>query len=179
MVVLLLLSVSTYANDCYKFFVYNEKPYTFLTNYNHKIPGKFQKVEKQTTDGFFYYNGYIRVENGQEIGRILYKYYPETRTLFISHMSVSLKQQKVGTALLANVLKNHPETLFIRSNLGLSNFELFKKAKNFGKSDKKALRQTMAYKMRKRLGFAYIKKESIDIEMDRYSVVFEVSRFKD
>ena len=179
-IVLLMLTFQVYATDCYKLLTLNKRPSEFLRNFDRYIPGTFANLSKQTTDGFFFYNGIARISGkGHELGRILYKYYEDDKILFISHIEAKVKDRKIGTALMAMALKRHPETQIIRSNLGLRNFELFKQAKDKGQSDLKALQQTMAYKMRKRLGFQYIIKNSIDVEIERHSVVFAVSRFKD
>ncbi|MCO4755125.1 MAG: hypothetical protein KC478_11630 [Bacteriovoracaceae bacterium] len=164
--------------SCEWAFLHNKIPRQYLSENRHSVMGEFTDLKEQTTDGFYYFDGISRtLDSGEEIGRILYKHYPEQNSLFISHLSVKVKKNKIGTILFAQALHKHPYVTKIRTNLGLDNFLLFKKAKELGKSDVEALKETAAYKIRKKLGFPYINKNGIDLDMEEESVIFEVSRF--
>ncbi len=166
--------------NCEWAFLRNTTPRQYLENHDLQVIGEFRSLKDETTDGFYFYDGFSRVlDTGEEVGRVLYQYNPEKNSLFISHMNVKLKKQKIGSALLAKVLAEYPHVTKIRTNLGLDNFRAFSGAKSLGKSDLEALKETAAYKMRRKLGFPHINKKSIDVEMEDESVIFEVSRFPD
>lgn len=171
------ISCSVFAN-CEFAYLLNTVPRQFLSENSSTVVGNFKVLKNETTDGFYFYDGFSRVlETGEEVGRVLYQYNPERNSLFISHITVKLKKEKIGSALLAKVLAKYPHVTRVRTNLGLDNFKAYSEAKSLGKTDLEALKETAAYKMRKKLGFPHINKKSIDVEMEDESVIFEVTRF--
>jgi hypothetical protein len=140
------------------------------------IPGKFVFTEKATTDGFYYFEKFDRVDQSNILGTILFKFYPKDKLLFISELKVKLKQKRIGSMLISKILTEYPKTKTLKSVLGLDNFTVFLKNKKLGLSDIKALKQTPAYKIRKRLGFEKIKKKTLDIDYEDESIIFEVER---
>ena len=172
-----VVSLNLFA-DCGQSYLRNIHPRQYLSEHHKHTMGEFRELKEQTQDGFFFYDGFSRVLiSGEEVGRVLFKHYSDSETLFISHMAVKVKGKKIGTILLARALNEFPYIKRIRTNLGLDNFEVFRDAKSRGLSDIDALKRTAAYKMRKVLGFPHIIKKSIDVDMEEGSVIFEVSRF--
>jgi len=173
---ILSFSLSVFAN-CEEPFLFNNKPRVFINQFDSAVPGEFNKVENITNDGFFFFDGYRRIDNDKTLGEILYKYYDQTETLFISDLHVKVKNQKIGSMLLAKVLSDYPYVTKVKTVLGLDNFNAFMLAKENGLSDIKALKRTPAYKMRKKMGFKKIDKESIDIDLEGSSIIFMVERY--
>lgn len=167
--ILLLLMIPfffTEANICEEIYLYNRYPQEFMSEFDDVIPGQFLYHEKETTDGFFYFERFQRVEEGHVLGEIYFRYTEATRKLFISDLHVTQKKNRIGSLLVSRMLLRYPQTRGIRTNLGLDNFREFIRHKDLGFSDIEALKLTPAYKMRKKFGFGKIKEESIDIDYE-------------
>lgn len=170
-----LLSQSAIAN-CEKYYLFNNEPRILLESLDNSTPGYFEKVTNKTNDGFFYFDGFRRVDETQKLGEILYKYFKKSDTLFISNLHVEIKGARIGSVLLAKVLSEFPYVSKVKTVLGLDNFNAFMLAREMGLSDIDALKMTPAYKMRKKMGFRTINRKSIDIDLEESSISFTVEK---
>ncbi len=76
-----------------------------MSEHHKHTMGEFRELKEQTQDEFFFYDGFSRVLiSGEEVGRVLYKYYSDSESLFISHIAVKVEGRKIGTILLARAL---------------------------------------------------------------------------
>lgn len=139
----------------------------------------FSFSESVTKDDFYYFNSYEAVMKGEKIGEILFKYYKDKKTLFVSLLETRLKNQGIGLGLFAKVLSQFPEIEKITTVLGRDNFLAFEKAKRKNLSDLDAIKETPAFKIRRRLGYSTIDIEHIEIDYETESIYLVVTKITD
>lgn len=161
---------------CSSNFLVNRQTNIVYKEFANTVPGKSSETVKNTRDGFYFFDGFKRELDGRTIGEIHYKYTSKSRTIFISDMHIQMKRKRISLILLADIIKKYPETVHIKTSIGLDNYRIFEKEYELVKDTVKALKKTPAYKIRKRLGFSKINLKSIDYDPEDSSLLFTVMR---
>ncbi len=126
------------------------------------LPGETIYFKSKTSkDGFFRFEAFQQVlseENNEEMGEILFKYFPTRKKIFIDTIYVEEKfrNMKLSLYFKLKVLNKYPKTEIISSNLGLDNFNAFEKHFQITNDIEKSLKATPAYKALKKIGYSKI-----------------------
>ena len=162
--------------DCNSVFEVNYKLNRVYSEFAEIVPGVSSFTKNNTRDGFFYFDGFKRELNGKTIGEVHYRFTEASQGLFIADMHVSLKKRYISLVLLTDILKKHPRIDRIRTTIGLDNYRIFQYEYLRGQDLIKSIKATPAYKIRKRVGYGRIEKESIDYDPEDNSLIFSVLR---
>jgi hypothetical protein len=173
---LVVSSFATYSKgpNCNFIFLVNFQTNNVYREFAPIVPGYSTATYDNTRDGFYFFDGFKRELDGKTVGEVHYRFTEKTKGLFIADMHVSLKKKHISLILLADIIKRHPGTARIRTTIGLDNYKIFQEAYGKTSSLEEAIKATPAYKIRKRLGFSKIEKDSIDYDPEDNSLIFSV-----
>jgi hypothetical protein len=92
------------------------------------------------------------------IGEAWFSVFADTKSLAILSLEVERDFQRKGVSefMLAQMLKYHPDISSVEGDLNQTNFYIVRDAEFKGMPLKQAIKQSPAYKLRKRLGFTKI-----------------------
>lgn len=156
-----------------------ESPAAMYARLREQNPGQMiEKISTHTINNNPYSVGYLKSldlsKNPQ--GRIEFSIDLNSQTLKITRVDANIRQRGIAQMLYARLLEIHPNIKRIETSFSFkeTNFFEYQKAIESGKSPLDALKETPAYKIRKKIGFGKIVEKSFIKNSD--GIFFSVVR---